>query len=142
MILLTSLFIVGCTNNNVEEERNDDRDKQAVEEVKEEAKVFIEEGPETIAIRSENSGIKKLSLVALEYDPVEDELLEKETLKEEENIEVDEKITWEVIYSEGIPSMKLLWELQSGETGEYLIAYDGKDGLKEEEIKVFPENDK
>lgn len=143
MILLTSLFLMGCTDNQVEEDWIENSDKESVEDVvQENAKVFIQEGPEEISIRSENSEIRQLSLFSLEYDPEKDELLETELLKEKENIPADEQTTWEVIYSEGIPSMKLVWELATGEAGEYVIAYDGKDGLKEEEIQVLPKQDK
>ena len=34
--------------------------------------------------------------------------------------------------------MKLVWELSNGEEREYIIAYDGKDGLNEDEILVHP----
>lgn len=143
MILLTSLFLMGCTDNQVEEDSNGNTDEESVEVVvQEDAKVFIQEGPEEISIRSENSEIRQLSLFSLEYDPEKDELLETELLKEKENIPADEQTTWEVIYSEGIPSMKLVWELATGEAGEYVIAYDGKDGLNEEEIQVLPKEDK
>lgn len=142
IILFASTFIMGCSPNEVKEETTESTDSQPVEEVREEeAKVFIQEGPEEITIRSENRTIHKLSLVALAYDPEEDVLLEKEILKERTDIPADERVTWEVTYSEGIPSMKLIWELESGETGDYVIAYDGKEGLKEEEVMVFPKEE-
>lgn len=142
IVLFVSIFIVGCSPNEVKEETIESTNSQPVEEVREEkAKVFIQEGPEEITIRSENRTISKLSLVVLAYDPEEDILLEEEILKERTDIPADERVTWEVIYSEGIPSMKLLWELESGETGEYVIAYDGKEGLKEEEVMVFPKEE-
>lgn len=141
ILLLTSTFIVACSNNNSEEATNENTKKDEVEEVaeKEEAKVFIQEGPQEISIRSENINISKLSLLSLEYDSEKDELVEREVLKEKENIKEDTKITWEAVYSEGIPSMKLVWELPNGQKDEYIIFYDGKDGLNEEEVMVFPE---
>ncbi|MDN6161835.1 MAG: hypothetical protein L0I79_03585 [Atopostipes sp.] len=150
IILLSTSFLVACTNNT-EEGANEEQspEEELLEENKtdkeieegKEAKVFIQEGPEEITIRSENADIRQLSLLSLEYDADEDELLEKETLKEAEEIAADQKTTWEVIYSEGIPNMKLVWELSTGEKGEYIIAYDGKEGLKEDELMVFPESD-
>lgn len=104
-------------------------------------KVFIKEGPEKITIRSENIDISKLSLIGLDYDAQEDTLLEKDTLKEEKDIRANTKTTWEVVYSEGIPSMKLVWELSNGDKGEYIIAYDGKDGIDEDAKMVYPEKD-
>lgn len=152
VLLLTTTFLVACSSNDLEEEKSEENTEEVTEELEkekttdsgekedeEEAKVFIQEGPEEITIRSENIGISNLSLVSLDYDPEKDELLEKEILKEKENIKEDEKTTWEVIYSEGIPSMKIVWELSNGEEGEYLILYDGKDGLDEKERMIYPE---
>ena len=104
-------------------------------------KVFIREGREEITIRSENVGISNLSLYELEYDSEKDVFLEKNILNEEENIEEGKETTWEVVYSEGIPSMKLSWKLENGEEGEYIIAYDGKDGIDEDDKLVYPEED-
>lgn len=104
-------------------------------------KVFIREGREEITIRSENVGISNLSLYELEYDSEKDVFLEKNILNEEENIEEGKETTWEVVYSEGIPNMKLSWKLQNGEEGEYIIAYDGKDGIDEDDKLVYPEED-
>lgn len=150
MIVLASTFIVGCSNNNdTEKDTSENENEQVVEEVieeeekaKKEAKVFIQEGPEEISIRSENIKISKLSLVSLEYNTEEEALEEKEILKEKEAIEEDKKITWDAVYSEGIPSMKLAWELSNGDEGEYVIFYDGKDGLNTEEFMVYPEDEK
>lgn len=131
IVLFVSIFIVGCSPNEVKEETIESTNSQPVEEVREEkAKVFIQEGPEEITIRSENRTISKLSLVVLAYDPEEDILLEEEILKERTDIPADERVTWEVIYSEGIPSMKLLWELESGETGGIRHCLRWKRGLK------------
>ena len=146
-IFLTSLLMGACTAPKDKEISNEDNnnDSSTVEEVskedKEEVRVFIQESPEQISIRAENTEIRKLSLVSLEYDAENDELVEKEILKEEEEIEENEKTTWDVIYSEGIPSMKLNWELANGEEGEYVIAYNGKDGLNPEEQMVYPKSD-
>lgn len=106
-----------------------------------EAKVFIREGQEEITIRSENIGISNLSLIGLEYNADKDILMEKNILKEKQNIDQGMKITWEVVYSEGIPSMKLVWKLENGDKGEYIISYDGKDGINENEKLVYPEKD-
>lgn len=141
IVLFTSTVLTACASPTFEDDTQQESEEMVVEETVEEAKVFIEEGPEEISIRSENSDIAKLSLVSLEYDAEEDELLEKEVLKEKEGIDEGEKVRWEVVYSEGIPSMKLKWELPEGQTGEYVIAYDGKEGMSEEEIQVFPETE-
>ena len=141
ILLLATTFIAGCSTNDTTDDRSETPPKEEVEEVEKEkeAKVFIQEGPQEISIRSENIKISRLSLVSLEYDIEKENLVEGEILKEKENIQKDNKITWDAVYSEGIPSMKLVWELPNGSKDEYIIFYDGKDGLKEEEFMVYPE---
>lgn len=84
MVLLTSVFIVGCTNNEVEQDLRENMHKHPRRRCRAGgSKSFYPRRPEEMSIRSENSQIRKLSLIALEYDPDNDELLEKELLKRE-----------------------------------------------------------
>lgn len=109
-------------------------------EKEEVGRVFIEESPDKISIYSKGLKIAKLKLLSLEYDEDKDKLLEKEILKEKLDIEPGEKTNWEVVYGEGLPSMKLLWELSNGERGEYIIAYNGRYGRNPNKTIIYYNN--
>lgn len=121
---------------NILEKVNTDQNSEK-EEV---GRVFIKESPDKITIYSEGLNITELKLLSLEYDEDKDKLLEKEILKEKLDIEPGEKTNWEVVYGEGLPSMKLNWELSNGERGEYIIAYNGRYGRNPDKTIIYYNN--
>ena len=122
------------------DEDDEDDEEEEPSEKKEIGKIFIKESPEKISIYSEGIDIEKLDLVSLEYDETKDILVEKGTLKEKTDIKPGEKTDWEVVYGEGIPSMKLLWKLADGEGGEYIIAYNGRYGRNPDKTIIYYNN--
>ncbi len=123
--------------NILEEAKNDSDEILEKEEI---GRLFIKESLEEISIYSQGLSISDLKLVSLEYNEDKDILQEKEILKEKIDLNIGEKTTWEVVYGEGVPSMKLLWELSNGENGEYIISYNGKYGRNPDKTIIYYNN--
>lgn len=44
------------------------------------------------------------------------------------------------MYGEGVPSIKLKWEVESGQTGDYILAYNGKYGRNPDKTIIYYDN--
>lgn len=131
-LFIRSMIMASCSN-----EMKEDTEKEEL------GRIFIQElveGEEKIMIFSKGINISKLELISLEYDKEANELIEGEIIEAREDIEEGEKIILNVIYSEGIPRMKLIWELSCGDMGEYVIAYNGKYGRNPDKTIIYFNN--
>lgn len=124
----------------VKEDGKPEKEDDEFSKKEEIGRIFIKESVDKITIYSQGMNISKLNLLALEYDEKKDTLVEKESLKEKVDIKPGEKTTWEVVYGEGVPSMKLVWKLSSGKSGEYIIAYNGKYGRNPDKTIIYYNN--
>lgn len=124
----------------VKEDEKPEKEEDQVSKKEEIGRIFIKESADKITLYSQGMNIEKLNLMGLEYDEKKDLLVEKESLKEKADIKPGEKTTWEVVYAEGIPSMKLVWKLASGKSGEYLIAYNGRYGRNPDKTIIYYSN--
>jgi hypothetical protein len=98
--------------------------KDELNKIKHIEKVRLEEnGQELLVVPAYNSSNLKVIQVAFE----EGQLIEKEIVFEQENTQDHSALVLEVFRPEGIPQYKIVVEYTGGR-GEYLIAYDGKDG--------------
>lgn len=116
------------------------KDEDETSKKEEIGRIFIKESVDKITIYSEGLSISKLNLLGLEYDEKKDTLVEKESLKEKVDIKPGEKTTLEVVYSEGSPSMKLVWKLSNGKIGDYIIAYNGRYGRNPDKTIIYYNN--
>ncbi len=116
------------------------KDEDETSKKEEIGRIFIKESVDKITIYSEGLSISKLNLLGLEYDEKKDTLVEKESLKEKVDIKPGEKTTWEVVYSEGSPCMKLVWKLSNGKIGDYIIAYNGRYGRNPDKTIIYYNN--
>lgn len=121
-------------------DKAEDKTEDEILKKEEIGRVFIKESLDKITIYSEGLSISNLNLISLEYNEEKDVLLEKESLKEKTDIKAGEKTSWEVVYGEGVPSMKLIWQLSNGENGEYIIAYNGKYGRNPDKTHIYYSN--
>lgn len=86
------------------------------------------ESEEFTIIYSENFDIDKMEFIRLEF--AEDDLQEVEVLSTIENIKKGEKVLINAVYPEGIPMLKIKWVAKDkGIEDEYIIQYNGKDGV-------------
>lgn len=124
-----------------DEKKDEDSEKEdKPAEKKEIGKVFIKESPDKISIYSEGIDIAKLDLVSLEYDEAKDVFVETGNIKGKTDIKAGEKTDWEVVYGEGVPSMKLVWKLPNGKSGDYIIAYNGRYGRNPDKTIIYYNN--
>lgn len=98
--------------------------KDALNKIKHIEKVRLEEnGQELLLVPAYNSSKLKVIHVAFE----DGQLIDKDIVFEQKNTQDHFALLLEVFKPEGIPQYKIVVEYTSG-SGEYLIAYDGKDG--------------
>jgi hypothetical protein len=98
--------------------------KDEINKIKQMENVRLEEnGQELLLVPAYNSSNLKVIQVAFE----EGQLIEKEIVFEQTNTQDHFALVLEVFRPEGIPQYKIVIEYKGG-SGEYLIAYDGKDG--------------
>lgn len=146
LVLALALMLTGCglldsgDDPDEGEELPDDPVIEEPEEREEVGRVFLEESPDKITIYSKDIEISRLDLVSLSYDEDKDELVEGDILKSKVDIAAGEKVLWDVVYGEGVPSMKLNWEIESGQTGDYIIAYNGRYGRNPDKTIIYYDN--
>ncbi len=145
LVLTLALMLTACgpMESGDGSDKEELPDEPAVEEPAEReeiGRVFLEESPDKITIYSKDIEMSRIDLVSLSYDEEEDMLVEGEILKSKVDIEAGEMVIWEVVYSEGVPSMKLNWEVETGKTGDYIIAYNGRYGRNPDKTIIYYDN--